>query len=290
MQFESMTNLQSLFFMQIFWLTFAPDFKKTSKMTGFGLIGAGAALLNYRKVKANLEEVEELRDTIITGLKTYQQYMEELNEWQQEIKLQAELDAIKVDEVNNPDGLQVTTILRVANLVGRYYKAKISVLFSNTTKDQVFQIEEISSTCYFENQVIASEDYVYLTADEVKNSMPYILVFTKEMYEKWKRQNALDTILINPGQTVERGFDTQTYKIPELAEKMRDYITEYCGTRLITSCLKVSIDNKIENANIMFTWRNAKSGDYALDSEKYKTAQYRAKPGVLRYCGEGGLK
>ena len=246
--------------------------------------------MNYRKVKANLEEVEELRDTIITGLKTYQQYMEELNEWQQEIKLQAELDAIKVDEVNNPDGLQVTTILRVANLVGRYYKAKISVLFSNTTKDQVFQIEEISSTCYFENQVIASEDYVYLTADEVKNSMPYILVFTKEMYEKWKRQNALDTILINPGQTVERGFDTQTYKIPELAEKMRDYITEYCGTRLITSCLKVSIDNKIENANIMFTWRNAKSGDYALDSEKYKTAQYRAKPGVLRYCGEGGLK
>ena len=257
-------------------------------MAGLGLIGAGVALLNYRKAQANLEEVKERRDTIITGLKTYQQYLEDLNEWQQEVALQKELDAIKVDEVNNPDGLQVTTILRVANLVGKYYKAKISVLFSNTTKDQVFQIEEVSSTCYFEDKAIASADYVYPTVEELNKN--YIPVTEGESYDFWKRKHKLDTILIDPGQTVEKEFDAQTYKLPELAKEMRDYITAYCGKSLITSCPKVSIDNKIENANIMFTWRNAKSGSNDLGSEKYKTAVYRAKPGVLRYCGEGGLK
>lgn len=256
-------------------------------MTGFGLIGTGAALLNYRKAQANLEEVKERRDTIITGLKTYQQYLEELNEWQEEIKLQAELDAIKVDEVNNPEGLQVTTILRVANLVGKYYKAQISVLFSNTAKDKVFQVEEISSTCYFKDQAVMSADYTYPTREELSK---YLGVMDQETYEYYKKKHPLDYILIKPGQTAEKAFDAETYKIPELAKEMRDYITAYCGKSLITSCPKVNIDDKVENANILFTWRmhDVKTGE--IDEYKYKTAVYRAKPGVLRYCGEGGLK
>lgn len=222
-------------------------------------------MLNYRKAQANLEEVIERRDTLITGVKTYQQYLEELNEWQEEIKLQAELDAIKVDEVNNPDGLQVTTILRVANLVGKYYKAKISVLFSNTTKDKVFQIEQISSTCYFKDQAVMSADYTYPT------------------------RKSLECVWVRPGETVEKDFDAKTYKLPELAKEMRDYITAYCGKSLITSCPKVNIDDKVENANILFTWKSESLIDHKID-EKFNTAQYRAKPGVLRYCGEGGLK
>lgn len=244
-------------------------------------------MLNYRKAQANLEEVIERRDTLITGVKTYQQYLEELNEWQEEIKLQAELDAIKVDEVNNPDGLQVTTILRVANLVGKYYKAKISVLFSNTTKDKVFQIEEVSSTCYFKDQAVMSADYTYPTREELSK---YVALMDQATYEYYKKKHPLDYILIEPGQTVEKAFDAETYKIPELAKEMRDYITAYCGKSLITSCPKVNIDDKVENANILFTWRmhDIKKGE--TDEYNYKTAVYRAKPGVLRYCGEGGLK
>ena len=253
-------------------------------MNILGLIGTGAAFVNYRKAKNELAELTARKDTLCTALGTYQQYADQqkrdaeerlLYDYEQSI-IAAEA---AIDYVDNPSDLQVTSVLRVGNLVGKYYRAQCSLVFSNTS-DHDYYVGFGEVECYFKDAIFATG--IWESNFNYKN--------------KWTR--------IPAGQTVEIGYSKTVYKANEQLDELRQYICNYCGKKLITSCPKVSIDDMVESATILFRWVTdidnvpEDEGDVINRNEVYnggdvkrkwtvaKTACYRNKPGVLRYCGE----
>lgn len=248
-------------------------------MNIFSGIGLFAAWRNYNKAKAEYKALVERRETLLSAIQTYSQYHDKLHEGQmdrEELEFLKALAAIKDDNVNNPEDLQVTTILKVANLVGDKFKAKIMLVFSNTSETESYYIYRGSAICYFDNSPII-EDSFDIPGPEYK-------------YEP---------LCIKPGETVEFGLEKKIYKLP-IIEDMRDAICEEAGKKLITSCPKTNLTDGQETADILYTWgttaptpsvlRNDKGGKYTAYMPIVRgVANYKQKPGVLRYCMENSL-
>lgn len=219
---------------------------KCREMNPFSIIGTGAAFLNYRKAKAEYDALIDKKKALEDTIKTYQKERFGMTK--------DALETIDDNSVSYPDGLQVSSVLRVGNLVGKVMRAKKSLVISN----------------------IGRKTYVIVNPDLSCK------VFDKGVgFEKDGLPN--EQIIIAPGQTIEVSSKNSIagFENTETLAKLRDYICEQSGKKYITSCGKISLDG-VETADIMFQWQENK--DVAPD--KWKVAAWLGKPGVLRYCME----
>ena len=219
---------------------------KCRKMNPFSIIGTGVAFANYKKAKAERDALVEKKEALVAAITTYKDKRWDMTE--------TALKMINDNNVEYPDGLQVSSILRVGNLVGKVMRAKKSLVISN-----------IGSKTY----VIVNPDLSCKVFDEgvgfVKDGLPN------------------EQIIIAPGQTIEVSSKNSIagFANTEILAKLRDYICEQSGKKYITSCGKISLDG-IETADIMFSWQENKD----VTPDKWKVAAWLGKPGVLRYCME----
>ena len=241
-------------------------------MNTVGVIGTGAAFVNYRDKKAAYDALVEQHDVLNAVYATYNEkalfekyaaeYDQMMEEAMGEYELMNELAAIERQQKQNirPDGLKVTTLLRVANLVGnKFFKASNTVYFTNCGDKDVY-IYDIEFQCNI--------------IDPETNKAHSVILVDKNGNKK--KQIVINGI-IKAGET--RTFSTGTYYSGGVDAILRKIVCNACGKKLITSCPKISIDG-IETAGYMVRWK--KDG-------KISTFYTNDQPGVLRYVGEAGI-
>lgn len=295
------------------------------------IIGTGAALLNYQKAKQEYEtvvgEIDSLEKAVLAASAHHEKTADELEQEAFERELQAELDAININEVDNPEALKVSTVCKVANLVGSLARARVQLLITNTGA-KTYYITNPSVVCYvFSEPIVATdvkvgEQLVHKdTGKPVTEEEQFARgadIFNKSDVD-WESENIMDVpeelrgkiIAIKPGETKVIDFPKQVTGAGEgVFDKLRKIICHYCNRSLITSCWKVNITDYwyesqyyqyLETATILFNWTAdeelAKRAcnqyrDQGLrneDIKQFKTANYRGVPGVLRYCMELSL-
>ena len=219
-------------------------------MSLLSIIGTGAALLNYKKAKQEYEELLNKKATLEAAVNTYQENKSE------KVFPKVE-EALNTNEINFPDGLSVTSILKVANLAGRIFWAKPSLVITNETSEQ-YTLYYIEVVCSVFGEVVGSN-------------------------EKFTFPNPIEIL---PNETVEISAKNKSlagFANEETLDKLRKEICAMNGKSLITSCGKTNIEG-IETARISFQWKKSKDTPNDI-----KNAEWIGKPGVLRYCMELSL-
>ena len=231
--------------------------KVRRKMTGFGLIGTAAAWWNYRKAKQEYDELKEKQEGLQAVIRLYE--LTKKNEIYEELAKQ--IDEMPVEYMQ---GVQMTTILRVGNLVGKRFRAQASVVLTNTG-DTEYYIHNVEAICYIHGRVASVFKLDVWSPSDVR--VNYL--------SQAKKVGAY----LKPGETMEIELAGGQCAFPkEEHEQLKDDICNAAGKRLITSCQFTNVDD-VENADILVTWSDTK------DSEQHKA--YREKvPGLLRYCME----
>lgn len=226
-------------------------------MTGLGIIGTAAAWLNYKKAKAEYEALQEQQDGLMAAIEAYDQTKGEM--------LAGQID---VQSMDMPSGVEITSILRVANLVGKMFYAQPSVVLMNTSSND-YWIRTVYCSCFiFDTPVLIytlTWDGLFADSEQTKG---YVAV----------------NDYLRAGETKEIVFDKGlSALLPEQMSELRQLICDATGKKLITSCPKVSIgsDGAAEKASIKVVWSD--------DEHVLKNGITERKPGTLRYCGEAGL-
>lgn len=211
-------------------------------MNFFGGIGFIAALKNYKTAKTDYEDAVDKKETLEAAILNYTQWRD---------KKFDEMDDYNPNANNPLEGVLVTFIFRVGNLVGKYCRAKTSVVLTNTT----------------------SNNY------SINRCEAMVRLFGVQMqYNKTQKKNT--NILLKSGETIEIDLPGGVAQIPEEARgRTRDAICDAAGKKLITSCPKISL-NDIATADVRIFWR-AMGG-----AGTSKTSRYVDVPGTLRYCME----
>lgn len=208
------------------------------------IIGTGAAFLNYRKAKAEYDALKEKKEALEAAVKSYESQRYDM--------VNSMLDAtIEDNTVTYPDGVNVSSILRVGNLVGKLMRAKISLVVTNTSAN-TYVISNPDVSCSVLGVPVGLTD----------GDMPQELV------------------VLNPGQTIEISTKNSIagFADESMIAKLRDLICKEAGKSLITSCPKLNVSD-VETADIYFKW--------TTDGNKEpKVATWLKVPGVLRYCME----
>ena len=216
-----------------------------------GLIGIAATYLNYRSAKNEYDALVEKRDGLVAAIQTYN-----------ETKYDDYAQSLSTRQ-NMPDGILITTLLRVANLVGKnIFRAQPSVILTNTSNSR-YWISSIEAECLFNKMPIMV--YVHLLGEEKASTTINV--------EKY----------IEPGETIEIVFNKGYSVLSEDGLKlMRQVICEEAGKKLITSCPKINIpaEASLETADILLNWSENGAENKGITM---------GMPGVLRYCGEAGL-
>ena len=218
-------------------------------MAGLGLIATGAAFLNFRKAKAEYDALIEQRDGLLAVIDTYNQH-----------RLDPLVDAIDENETQFPRGLQYSTLLRVANLVGKVMYVHTSVVLTNTS-DQPIVLNYIAADCHLYDE-----------------TLKVISIST----QKEVAQEVVKLIELKAGEMIEVQLPMGVSGISDMG-RLRSDICAAAGKRLITSCPKLNIEG-VESADIMIKWSKKES------TTDVHTGVVKGKPGVLRYCGEAGLR
>ena len=262
-------------------------------MAGLGLIATGAALLNYRKAKSEYDSLVEQRDGLMAAYESINSAVDQYNEHKYDSQEQPEtaqednsyLDRIDTKPNDMPKGLKVTTMLRVANLVGQLFYGRTSVFLENTGDEPIF-VRRVEAEC---------------------SVLDLALIAFKPGLSNLKRQIKVAQVAgvgkaIQPGEMLEVQLDKFVSGLGEKQGELRDLICEANGKKLITSCGKTNIDGG-EKADILIQWIEGDSWSYPEDRNIWsdmgkdipaaelglKQAYWINKPGVLRYCGEAGL-
>lgn len=212
-----------------------------------GAIGTVAALANYRKAKAEYEALKEQQDGLVAAVQTYNNS-----------KYDELIDRQEVDSVDFMPGVKMTTILRVGNLVGKFFRIQASVVLSNTS-DTTYRIKSVAADCRVLGQPINVFEFMIPTP------------------KRRDQQKAVNKSLA-PGETMEINLPSgisalYNEKEENINVELRNLICEAAGKRLITSCPKISIDG-------------AEMADIRVDWGENKVALSRGVKGVLRYCME----
>lgn len=238
-------------------------------MATLGLIATGAALLNYRKAKSDYDALIDKRDGLMAALNMITDAVDQYNEHkydEQHLDASDHPSSIYTEDeqiLQNdtlPDGLHVTTILRVGNLVGKLFYGKSSIVFINTGDTPVYVLSAQVDPSIFGDSLMMFEP-------GVKNL---------------QNQKAADDIIIvnrkiQPGETIE--IEGKRFvSVLEDMERLRQLICDAAGKRLITSCPKLNIE-KGQASDMLIKW-----GGEAYKPEKQTVIM--KMPGVLRYCGE----
>ena len=226
-------------------------------MNVLSIVGTGAAWLNYRKAKREYEAVKEKHDALVAAVNTYNET--KYNEY--------DASAPETKVQGFPDGILVSSVLRVGNLVGKMFRAQASIVLSNTS-DVPYYIGKVMAGCYIFDQVVTL----------------YKLNLSEQKGEELKQEVVVDKV-IAPGETISvdmpKGITALT---PEGMDELRATICAANGKKLITSCPKTNIETGCETADIKVDWDPASSGVYGNN-----TGYVLKKPGVLRYVGEAFL-
>lgn len=212
-------------------------------MTGLGIIGTAAAYANYRSAKAEYEALKEQQEGLVAAVQTYE------NAKYDELYARDSVNTTPDNAI--PSEMKTTTILRVGNLVGSFFRYEASVVFSNISSSKTYHIKRVEVKC--------------AVLGMITDDAPIVCDKT-----------------IAPGETAEIILPKKLSKgTGDFMSKLRDLICKAAEKRLITSCPKISIEG-VEKANIKVK--------YTVDGEEQeKTYFYNEKPGVLRYCGEAYL-
>ena len=226
-------------------------------MNVFGLIGAGAAWLNYRRAQKKYDAVKDQYDALQAAVQTYNSR-----------KLDDYINNLDTNAVDLMPGVQMTTILRVGNLVGQLFRMQTSVVLSNTGQN-TYYIQGAMADCLVLDKRLA----VY------NIDINDVLSFNSANAASLVAQQKLVDEYLKPGETLEITLPAGISGLPEEERaKLTQTICAACGKSLITSCWPVSI-NDIEKADIQVTWTEA-------DGNEIKTARTLGLPGSLRYMGE----
>ena len=240
--------------------TFAPDFETNDLMTGVGLIGTAAAWLNLNKAKAEYEALVERREGLLSAVATYMS--SRLNEY-----YKREAESLPDNSVDYMDGVEMTTILRVGNLVGKLFRVQTSVVLTNLS-EKTYYIKDVEAECI------------------LYDAVP-VWVFDLNFTQTWNQKGGKDDIpqkvvvdkFLKPGETIEIKLPHGKSALPdEYKERLVSDICNACNRKLITSCWKVSLED-IETADILITWANEDKKD------NFKSLRTGMK-GILRYCME----
>lgn len=217
------------------------------KMVGLGIIATGAAFLNMRKRKKEYEELVEKREGLVAAINAYNSS-----------SYDAYINSIDTKETDAPAGVTVTTLLRVANLVGKLMRVRASIILTNTGTKPIY-IHSVAADCkiFGEYLGIGNTDGVRVSQE---------IVSLKEL---------------QPGDPMEIQLRGGICQFKEIS-RLREAICAAAGKRLITSCPKLNLEG-IEQADIRVRWSEAD------DMANVKEWRVLNKPGVLRYCGEAGL-
>lgn len=200
---------------------------KQEKMSPITITSVGAALLNYRKAKADYEALVEKQEALQDAVRTYNSN-----------KLDEYIDSIDTKDNPMPSGLLVTSILRVGNLVGKMMRAKASVVLTNVSS-QPIHIKGVQVEC-------------------VVLDVP-VQMFKFEADAKPLAQSVVYNKDIQPGETIEIGVPGGISSLGEKQGELRSVICDACGKRLITSCPKISIEDG-QKADIRVDWGDGNVG------------------------------
>lgn len=227
-------------------------------MSTFGLISTGVALLNMKKAKAERDHLQEKKDGILSVLDSLNKNVAEYNAHKDDVNKE---ELPEIDEKPNdfPDGLQVTTLLRVANLVGQLFYARTSVIFRNTSDQQIY-IRSVEAEC----KVLGVALQMFKPG--IRNLSNAVKISQKVDVNR----------NIDPGEILEVQLPKSVSSLGDKQGELRDLICKLNGKKLITSCGKTNIEDG-ETADWMLWWGEDKQC-YAMN-----------RPGVLRYCMEAGL-
>ena len=224
-------------------------------MATLGIIGTAAAWLNLRNAKKELASLEEQQAGLQAAIQTYN-----FNKWNEFYD-----KTIKVERDDDPDGVEITTLLRVGNIVGKYMRARASVILTNTSSDRY---------------------YIHSVAADIRvQGYPIVIPDAKQevRVDKWLEPGETKEIQLPGGITSLVDADGNI-----VLWSLRDAICAICGKSLITSCPKISITpemciaagmDPIEYADVLVRWTTEKGHDLL-------TGVTRNLAGVLRYCQE----
>ena len=217
-------------------------------MAGLGIIATVGAFANFKRRKKELNALIEKRDALVAVINTFNN-----------TKYDPYIDTIDTKPTEKPDGVSVSTLLRVANLVGQLMYVRASVILSNTS-DHSYFIHYVAAECKLYGLDVAVKNLRGITIP----------------------QKEIKTFELKAGDTLEIQLPKGISTIGDYMGRLRDDICSAAGKRLITSCPKLNLEG-IEQADIMVDWsdNNSFSGT--------QNWRIQGKPGILRYCGEAGL-
>lgn len=245
--------------------------QKTKDMK-LGLFAIGGAWLNYRKAKAEYEALEEKQQALQAVLDTYQMTRYE------------DYDAMMDNEHGKnerPDGLLVSSILRVSNLTGKMFYARSIITFTNAGEKPIF-VKSVTAQPYLDIETFKGGKHI----EEVPVYL-YRLDWN-DFTTKPTPDNLLVQQTIQPGETIEVKYPISISTIADadgdsLMEALRYILLnmnnvsyDVAGKRYMTSCPPTTVQG-MEKANILVYW--------AKDSE-VKNFSMVGVPGVFQYCGE----
>ena len=225
-------------------------------MTGLGVIGTAAAWLNLRKAKAEYEALKEKQEGLQAVVESYN-----VNRYD----ITKDYDT-KPNEM--PDGVEYGAILRVANVVGKMFYAKVSLVLTNTS-DKTYYIRYAEVDTFFDKLPI------------IIHRLDWDGIFPSGSHQV--PQSVLVDKQIKPGETLEIEFQKGLSALPaENMDALRELILTASGYKVITSIRQpLSIIDGI-TSDIKLGWTT----EYG---NELKDGYTLGKIGVLRYCMELSL-
>lgn len=192
-------------------------------MSPISITSIGAALLNYRKAKAEYETLKDQQETLRAAVAAYN--YEKYDDYESKHTPDYSSDAM--------DGVRLNVVERVGNLVGNHFRSQASVVLTNTS-DNTYSITGA------EVEVSVGEKYHFVHNVEQKTGC---------------------AVTLHPGETVEIALPASISQlISEDGEVhngvLRDMVCTACGKKLVTSCYKVSIENALKCAARVY-WKEA---------------------------------
>lgn len=257
-------------------------------MTGLGLIGTGAAFVNYQHEKLAYDTLVEKKAGLSSAIASYnpvQKYVDE-QKAADDAAYRKQLTDEQIKELdrkdnNYPDGLKWSVMLRIGNLVGKLFRAQPTLTMTNTSNTPIF-IVDVEVACKLLDLPVLL--YSFSKNPEPKPTAIHV--------GKW----------IKAGETMSIDLPKGISSSAEKQGQLRDIICQQAGKRLITSCPKMNVEGNYCRADVRIVWNTEEPNYQGLKATGKSAHDYYQEyldtcksgytvgvPAVLRYCGEAYL-
>lgn len=229
---------------------------KCITMNILGGIGLAVAIANYRKSKQEYNEALERVETLQSAVNTYTSRRD--SQFDKFDDIAEDNGEIQLNKNVKLDGISVTTILYIGNLVGRNCNIRVGVVLTNFGSANIRITYVEAKTSVFGSSVIPLDNGGINGQKKICNE------------------------LLPPGSTIEimlPGSRDAYIEEEDAEKKLEKTICDSQGKKLITSCKKANYED-IETGDIRLKWKAATGA--GIDKEAY----YPNEKGVVRYCGE----